>query len=515
MKKITWKLTTCLMAALLLCMPILTGCDKPEDEPETTLDEVVAETTEEATEAMTEVTTEETTKPEDMIEASKGLAFVSNGDGTCFVSGIGECTDTDVVIPSVSPAGDRVVRIGHNAFQGNQEITSVIIPRGVTEIGHAFDFCLRLTSVTLPDGLLWIDAYAFNDCEALININIPDSVTTIGNDAFTDCRNLSVQNEGGVHYIDHWVVGCDPNVTTVTLRSDTVGIYYRSFADCSQLTSITIPDSVVSVGINAFTDCKKLIQVENGIHYVDRWVVDCDTTIKTAVLRSDTVGIGDLAINECANLESIIIPDSVKYIGQGGVIRCPKLTNIVIPAGVKKIESYSFTDCPALASITVQKGNSVYHSEGNCLIETESKTLLTGCKSSVIPTDDSVNRIGIAAFMGCEGLTSIDLPANVRCIAEGAFMRCGNLSSIILPDGIMCINDLTFFACTSLTSMTIPAGMTFIGSSAVAFCENLTDITYSGNKAQWEALNTKDSLQNEALTSATIHCTDGDITPEQ
>ena len=44
------------------------------------------------------------------------LTFTSNGDGTCYVESIGTCTDTDVVIPSVSPDGDRVTGIAELAF---------------------------------------------------------------------------------------------------------------------------------------------------------------------------------------------------------------------------------------------------------------------------------------------------------------------------------------------------------------------------------------------------------------
>ena len=58
-------------------------------------------------------------------EPSEGLAFTSNGDGTCYVSGIGTCTDTDLVIPRKSPAGDTVISIGYWAFQYCSDLTSV------------------------------------------------------------------------------------------------------------------------------------------------------------------------------------------------------------------------------------------------------------------------------------------------------------------------------------------------------------------------------------------------------
>lgn len=43
---------------------------------------------------------------------SEGLEFISNGDGTCYVAGIGNCTDTDIIIPKVSPSEDKVTKIG-------------------------------------------------------------------------------------------------------------------------------------------------------------------------------------------------------------------------------------------------------------------------------------------------------------------------------------------------------------------------------------------------------------------
>ena len=52
----------------------------------------------------------------EVLVPSEGLEFTSNGDGTCYVAGIGECTDTDIVIPEVSPTGDVVIAIGTYAF---------------------------------------------------------------------------------------------------------------------------------------------------------------------------------------------------------------------------------------------------------------------------------------------------------------------------------------------------------------------------------------------------------------
>ncbi len=80
-------------------------------------------------------------------EASEGLEYDSNGDGTCYLIGIGDCEDTDIVIPETSPDGDTVFAIDRNAF-ADEAITSITIPTTIEEIGrNAFNGCDSLTDV--------------------------------------------------------------------------------------------------------------------------------------------------------------------------------------------------------------------------------------------------------------------------------------------------------------------------------------------------------------------------------
>lgn len=79
-----------------------------------------------------------------------GLSYVSNGDGTCCVNGIGMCTDIDVVIPEKSPAGDKVTSIGTKAFYNCTSIKSITIPSTVTSIGSgAFEGCLNIERINI------------------------------------------------------------------------------------------------------------------------------------------------------------------------------------------------------------------------------------------------------------------------------------------------------------------------------------------------------------------------------
>ena len=123
---------------------------------------------------------------------SFGLTFVSNGDGTCYVSNIGSCTDTEISIPTTSLAGDTVTGIGADAFRNCTTLTNVVIPNSVTNIGlRAFLGCSNLKNVVIGDSVIGIGQGAFCDCTALVAVTIGENVETIGNSAFNGCKALT------------------------------------------------------------------------------------------------------------------------------------------------------------------------------------------------------------------------------------------------------------------------------------------------------------------------------------
>ena len=440
MKKITWKMAVCFMIAMLLCMPVLTGCEKTE-------------------------------------KASEGLEFTSNGDGTCYVSGIGECTHTDVVIPKKSPEGDSVTSIGEYAFGGCKSLTSITIPDTVTSIGES----------------------AFSGCTGLTSMAVATENPTYHSDG-----NCIIETESKTV-----IAGCQTSV--IPTDGSVTSIGDRAFSGLD-LTNMNIPDTVTSIGESAFSFCNALTNI----------------TIPNSV-----TSIGEWAFNYCSDLTSITIPDSVTSIGH-----------------------YAFLNCGCLTSIVVATGNPIYHSDGNCLIETESKTLIVGCQTSVIPADGSVTSIGKSAFYFCTALTSITIPDSVMSIGENAFRmcfgltsitiphsvtsigewafadcdgltsitigdsvtsigkcaftNCAGLTSITIPGSVTSIGEGAFRSCEGLTSLTIPNSVTSIGEGAFRNCEDLADVYYPGTEDQWFDIEIQDG--NDSLYSAMIHCTDGDFT---
>lgn len=217
-------------------------------------------------------------------------------------------------------------------------------------------------------------------------VQIVDSGTCGSNLTYTLDSN-GVLTISGTGDMQDSSIGWDKDkIQSVVINDGVTSIGQHAFSSCTRLTSITIPDSVTSIGRYAFL--------------------------------------------QCTDLTSITIPNSVTSIGSSAFGYCESLTSITIPDSVTSIENNVFYGCPNLTSITVSTGNTVYHSTDNCLIETESKTLICGFKNSIIPTDGSVTRINDSAFFNCDGLTSITIPDSVTRIGRDAFYDCSNLKEV-------------------------------------------------------------------------------------
>jgi hypothetical protein len=162
----------------------------------------------------------------------------------------------NLIIPSTVFSGETaylVTAIGHAAFYGCSNLTSITIPDGVTSIGSSsFRDCSSLTSITIPDGVTSIGSYAFYGCSSLTSITIPDGVTSIGSRAFYGCSSLtSIAIPDGVTTIQEMTFQNCSNLTLITIPNSVTSIKYAAFQSTS-LPSITIPNSVMSIGKNAF-----------------------------------------------------------------------------------------------------------------------------------------------------------------------------------------------------------------------------------------------------------------------
>ena len=128
------------------------------------------------------------------------------------------CNYKNVIIPSIIN-GVSVIGIGHNVFDYDNELTSVIIPDSVTSIGNYAFFNNQLTSVIIPNSVTSIGMGAFSSNQ-LISVTIPNSVTSIGNHAFSINLLVSVIIPDSVTSIENGTFAGNP-LTSVSIKRGT------------------------------------------------------------------------------------------------------------------------------------------------------------------------------------------------------------------------------------------------------------------------------------------------------
>ncbi len=392
------------------------------------------------------------------------------------------------------------------ALKDKSEMT-VFVPEGVEDIGEGAFEGSDVIEVTLPEGLIKIGKRAFADCESLEKINFPSTLRIISDEAFSGCTSLDVDlpenikvgadafkgtlwekemlrrkyTEGLTFAPDdkedgYVVSGYEGKSQTVVIPEiynnlPVVSIGKSTFSGCSRLRSVTIPDSVTSIGTDAFGDTPWEKEEQLKREYTEGLTFALDDKEDGYVVsryegKSQTVVIPEIYNNlpvvsiegrafSLSKIESVKIPDGVKHICFQAFLLCGELISVAIPKSVTNIEPAPFANCYNLKSITVSNKNIRYHSSENCLIETASKTLIAGCRSSIIPADGSVTSIGNWAFYGCASLESVTIPDGVTSIADEAFYECSSLESITIPCSVTNIGEGVFAECESLESINV------------------------------------------------------------
>ena len=354
------------------------------------------------------------------------------------------CTSlASIIIP------DSVTSIGGKAFEYCEGLTGIILPERVKLIENStFRHCTSLANITLPDGLTSIGAYAFSSCTSLANITLPDGLISIGNSAFNNCTSLaSIIIPDSVTSIGRGAFEYCEGLTGIILPERVKLIENSTFIHCTSLANITLPDGLTSIGAYAFSSCTSLanITLPDGLISIGKYAFNNCTSLANITLPDGLISIGDSAFKFCNGLANIVLPDSLTTIGsEAFLVFNSNWKSVVIPNNVTFIGVGAFS-LGGLESITFKEGtsNGVYHIEGNCLIETATKTLVAGCNNSVIPKDGSVTIIGEKAF-AYSRIKSITIPECVVKICKDAFHGCyGNfgLESVIFENPNWCYTN--------------------------------------------------------------------------
>ena len=398
-------------------------------------------------------------------------------------------------------------------YSYREYIKEVTISSGITTIGSwSFYDCDNLEKVYIPESVTQIERYAFGYCKSLKEVNIPSRVKTIEHGTFSGCKSLgTIQIPEGVTTIQsNAFYNC--NLRCVEIPDSVTEIGNNAFSGCSALERVTLSNQLVTIGDYAFYSCKSLSGMDfpHSLVSIGKYAFAYNPVWENLVIPDNLTSIGENCFQELSNLKQItveagnpvyhsdgnclietasktlivgcqtsVIPTdgSVTAIESNAFRGASALLEVFIPASVTSVGFRAFDNCPLLNSINVAPENPIYHSAGNCLIETESGKLILGCRTSMIPQDGTVKEIGDEAFQFCVDLKSITLPDGLVRIGDYAFAGCISLTEITFPTGLISIGDWAFYNCDSLSSVEFPDGFETIGRGAFESCDNLLTVT--------------------------------------
>ena len=349
--------------------------------------------------------------------------------------------------------GIEIVAIAEDAFSGDDELTSVILPDTIKKIGdNAFASTGSLREINLPDGLEEIGKSAF-EASGVESIVVPASVKMIGEEAFRGMSRLE----------------------SAVIRTELKELPAGLFDNDSSLTEVALPDSIERIRENAFKKCAQLrtINFPEELRVIDSYAFqDCDT-LETVTLPDQVTDVKQFAFYHCSGLVTLNIPASVTNLGDGNV-------HFVFEGIPESDQGPNL-----LQNVNIDENNPVYRSIDGSVYSKDAQTFLFVPRGRTeLTIAEGVQKIEDYAAYLTFGLKKVTLPSTLKEVGKCAFQMDEELEDMELPDGLEIVRASAFFQLGSWKNVSIPSSVRVIerfgfaetGASELAVPEGIEKI---------------------------------------
>ena len=421
---------------------------------------------------------------------------------------------------SYSPTSSNPLTWGGNLYLNGELVHDLIIPDEVVEIKqYVFYNCTNLTSIQLPDHIEKIGREAFANCVNLSHINLPQNLKIISENAFYACSALTgdlIIPDGVTEIGGRAFMSCNFSTITIPEKIETIGL--EAFVNGKKLEAIygpyTTPDNrclikdgrlleFAGYGLTEYT-------LPNTItHINDYYVSHYNDTLTTLILPETVTYIGYTAFRYCTKLTSLTIPDSVTEFGWGAFYNCSSLTSVYVtspqPASIpsdgalfaSKTKIYTYDNLVDAYKTKWNRLASKIYGNGQTLTDTTIITYTSTDGQTITPTDCAIlsntyeNGVGtltiignikiMPSFRNSSTLQTITIPESIQSVGNYVFSNCSELISVdFAGNNVTTIGYQTFYKCSKLTNITLPDSVITIGDSSF-WGSGLTSITIPNN----------------------------------
>lgn len=239
------------------------------------------------------------------------------------------------------------------------------------------------------------------------------------------------------------------------------------------------------IGIGRFAFCHsygfRSIIIPNTIKYIGEYAF-CDSSIISITIPDSVTSIGECAFKDCSVLEDITLPKHITSLEDSLFKECIELRSITIPNCVESIGEGIFIGCKSLKSITIP--NSVKKIVGGKFNEFISSITVEDGNKYYDSRNNCNAIIDTSRDTLIAGSNNTIIPESIRCIDKEVFYENRSIESIVIPNGVLKIAKYAFTNCWNLKSVEISDSVLIIEDNAFAYCDKLSSVTLGRNIAK-------------------------------